>query len=159
MIIDKFLIKEQAKEGCDYVATEHVIDKKYELKVGDFIYYASYEGRGCSAAYNFKILAITEGGITAEEDGGRKKFIAWKDGERKLRIYPFPSFRNGLNKKNFHNRTNTLADFALYEHHDRSRRVHWNDDWYYKYINNFKNIVNEDAGVQQQINLRMDCCV
>lgn len=32
MVLDKFLIKEQAKEGCDYVATEHVIDKKYELK-------------------------------------------------------------------------------------------------------------------------------
>ena len=84
MVLDKFLIKEQAKEGCDYVATDHVIYKKYELKVGDFIYYASYEGRGCSAAYNFKILAITECGITAEEYSGRKKFIAWKDGERNI---------------------------------------------------------------------------
>lgn len=59
MIIDKFLIEEQAKAGCDYVSTEHVIDKKYELKAGDYVYYASYEGRGCGAAYNFKILAIT----------------------------------------------------------------------------------------------------
>lgn len=159
MVLDKFLIKEQAKEGCDYVATEHVIDKKYELKVGDFIYYASYEGRGCSAAYNFKILAITECGITAEEDGGRKKFIAWKDGERKLRIYPFPQFKNGLGKKNFSNRTNTISDFAMYEHYNRKRKLHWDSSWYDKYINNFNNIVNEDAGVQQSLNLRMDCCV
>ena len=159
MVLDKFLIKEQAKEGCDYVATDHVIYKKYELKVGDFIYYASYEGRGCSAAYNFKILAITECGITAEEDGGRKKFIAWKDGERKLEIRPFPEFRNGLNKKNFNDRTNTINDFAMYEHYDRTRKQHCDSSFYDKYINNFKNIVNEDAGVQQKINLRIDCCM
>ena len=67
MVLDKFLIKEQAKEGCDYVATEYSVNKEYELKVGDYVYDASYEGRGCSAAYNFKILAITECGITAED--------------------------------------------------------------------------------------------
>ena len=66
MIIDSFYISEQAKEGSDYVATEYKIDKQYELKVGDYLYSVSYEGRGNSAAYNFKILAITERGITAE---------------------------------------------------------------------------------------------
>ncbi len=157
MIIDKFLIEEQAKS--DYVATEYLVNKQYELKAGDYVYYASYEGRGCSAAYNFKILAITECGITAEKDGGRKKFLDWKDGERKLRIYPFPPFRNGLSKKNFHNRTNTLEDFALYEHYNRKRKLHWDSSWYDKYIDNFKNIINEDAGVQQKLNLRMNCCV
>lgn len=159
MIIDKFLIKEQAKEGSDYVSSVYLINKQYNLKVGDYVYYVAYEGRGCRAAYNLKILAITEYGITAEEDGGRKKFIAWKDGERKLEIYPFPPFRNGLSKKNFHNRTNTLADFALYKHYNRERKLHWDSSWYDKYIDNFKNIINEDAGVQQTLNLRMDCCI
>lgn len=37
--------------------------------------------------------------------------------------------------------------------------VNWDSSWYDKYINNFNNIVNEDAGVQQSLNLRMDCCV
>lgn len=156
MVIDKFYIEEQAKEGSDYVATEYKIDKQYELKVGDYVYRCSYEGRGCCAAYNFKILAITENGILIEE-GDRKKFISWKDGERDLRIYPFPPFRNGLGKKSFQNRTNTINDFALYEYYDRTRRYHWNDDWYDKYINNFKNILQEEAGVQQSLNLRMDC--
>ena len=67
--------------------------------------------------------------------------------------------KNGLSKKNFHNRTNTLDDFALYEHYNRKRKLHWDSSWYDKYINNFNNIVNEDAGVQQSLNLRMDCCV
>ena len=159
MIIDKFLIEEQAREGSDYVATEYAIDKKYELKAGDYVYYASYESRGCSAAYNFKILAITECGITAEEDGGGKKFLDWKDGERKLRIYPFPPFRNGLSKKNFNERTNTINDFAMYEHYDRKRKLHWDSSFYDKYINNFNNILQEDVGVQQKLNLRMDCCL
>ena len=157
MIIDKFCIVEQAKEGSDYTGTGYVIDKKYELKVGDYIYYASYEGRGIGE-YDFKILSITEYGMTILKYGEVKKFIGWKDEKRKLRIYPFPEFRNGLSKKNFNDRTNTIDDFALYEHYNRKRKLHWDSSWYDKYIDNFKNIINEDAGVQQSLNLRMDCC-
>lgn len=159
MVIDKFLIMEQTKVGCDYVATEYLINKQYELNVGDYLYAVSYEGRGCYSGFDFKVIAITEYGMSIEEYGNRKKFIAWKDEERDLRIYPFPPLKNGLGKKNFCNRSNTIKDFALYEHHDRRKRVHWNDDWYDKYINNFKNIIQEDSGVQQVLNLRMDCCV
>ena len=158
MVIDKFLIMEQAKVGCDYAATEYLINKQYELNVGDYLYAVSYEGRGCYAGFNFKIIAITEFGMSIEEDGNRKKFIAWKDEERNLRIYPFPTFRNGLGKKNFCDRSNSIKDFALYKHYDRSSKVHWNDSWYDKYINNFKNI-QEYSGIQQSMNLRMDCCI
>ena len=47
----------------------------------------------------------------------------------------------------------------MYEHYDRKMKLHWDNSFYDKYINNFKNILQEDVGVQQEMNLRMDCCV
>ncbi|KJZ83898.1 MULTISPECIES: hypothetical protein [Clostridium] len=118
-VIDKFLIEEKAAKDKDYYSKIHEINTKYELKIGDTLCYINYENRGVGY-YNTRILDIKEDGLIIKEGRSKIYFLKWKDEDgNRLVFYPFYTFKNGINDKNFFKKvTKSISDFYQTEYKD-----------------------------------------
>lgn len=118
-VIDSFRIEEKSAENKDYYSKIHEINTKYELKIGDTLCYINYENRGVGY-YNTRILDIKEDGLIIKEGRSKIYFLKWKDEDgNRLVFYPFYTFKNGINDKNFFKKvTKSISDFYQTEYKD-----------------------------------------